>query len=121
MANKLFTRTDNLFDFLEYIESIEEQCQEAKDYYYAEFTTETTLGEAIDHVTADPNFDDNWAAYCYMAFPDMVDETAFDGFENMATVKPTAHDYIDEVPKHRLKEKAIRPKDDKIKIEKKIK
>jgi len=115
---KLFKRADMLWDFLDYIESVDDQCQEAKDWYYAKFPVGTTLGEAIDECTVDPEFIDNWAAYCYMAFPKMLDKTAFSGFENMADVKPTANDYINEVPKHRRFEKAIKAKDDKIKVKK---
>lgn len=118
MSNKLFTRDDLLSDFLEYIASVDDQCQEAKDYYLPLFPPTTTLGEAIDYVTADPAFDDRWVAYCYLAFPDLVDKTAFDGFEHMADVKATAHDFIDETAIHRRKSKAIKPKDDKLKVKK---
>lgn len=108
---KLFTRDDLLSDFLEYIESVDEQCQEAKDWYHAEFPPTTTLGEAIDWCTANPEFIGTWAAYCYLAFPDMVDSQAYAGFEAMVDAKPEALEVLAETPKHRRKELAIKPKD----------
>lgn len=108
---KIFTRSDLLSEFLEYIESIDEQCQEAKDWYHLEFPPTTTLGEAIDWCIANPEFEANWAAYCYLAFPKMVDKTAYEGFEDMVAAKPTAQDYVDETPKHRRKDKALKPKE----------
>lgn len=118
---KIFTRDDLLSEFLEYIESVDDQCQEAKDWYHLEFPPTTTLGEAIDWCTANPEFEANWAAYCYLAFPEMVDKTAYDGFKAMVDAKPTAQSYIDEVAKHRRKEKAIKPKEvEKVKKPKKV-
>lgn len=114
----LFTADDLLTDFLVYIEENTETCQEAKDYYNA-LPPDMTLGEAIAHVNADPAFEANWAAFCYLSFPKMVDKTSYDGFETLVDVHEETIDIINETPKHRRKEKVIKPRE-KIKKPKKV-
>jgi len=102
-----FTRNDLLIDFLNYIEQAGEQCQEAKDYYDL-LPADMTLGEAIDHIQVDSAFADNWVAYCYLTFPKLVDQEAYDGFILAANMHEGSRAYIEEVSSQRADGKALR-------------
>ena len=83
---RIYTQNDRLIDVLDFLDVYANPCQEAKDWCRA--LGDITMGEFMDTIDNNPEFEPSWIAYSMLTFPKLMNAFLMLGFEQEMNRSP---------------------------------
>lgn len=96
---RVYTQNDSLSDVLDFLDANANPCQEAKDWCRA--LGNITMGEFIDRIKDNPEFESSWIAYSVASFPKLMNPILMAGFEREMKRDSKAAGYVAKLSGHR--------------------
>ena len=96
---RIYTQNDMLPDVLDFLDANANPCQEAKDWCRA--LGNITMGEFIDYIEDNDEFEESWVAYSVLAFPKLMNPILMAGFEREMNRNPKTLEMVSRKSQHK--------------------